>query len=353
MATVGTAGNDTFFLVGPGSGSLDGLAGTDTLDFGTEPRSSFIISQGQGGTVLVDSVSSASGGGLHISIINIETLKFPDKTIDLTTFFTTTPSPATQAGSVLTGTGAADRLVGSTGNDTISAGAGNDVITGGAGNDTINGDAGINTVVYSGNRASYSIVSNANGSLTVTDGSGVDGTDTLTGIQRLAFKDTYVALDTEGVAGQAYRMYQAAFNRTPDASGLGYWIAQMDGGASLQSVANFFDHSAEFQSMYGATPTNSAFVNLLYQNVLHRAPDQGGFDYWIGQLSGGSIDFTGLLMFFSESPENHSQTAGAVAGGIAYTYYTQDATSNLGANLTVTGTPTTQDPGVVLGYGGY
>jgi hypothetical protein len=33
-----------------------------------------------------------------------------------------------------------------------------------------------------------------------------------------------VALDVDGAAGQAYRLYQAAFDRAPDKNGLGYWI---------------------------------------------------------------------------------------------------------------------------------
>jgi Ca2+-binding RTX toxin-like protein len=351
MATLGTAANDTFYLVGPGTGTLDGLAGTDTLDFGTEPRSSFIISQGTGGSILIDSVSSASGGGLHISTLNIEKLVFPDQTIDLATFFSA-PAASPAAGTTLTGTAAADRLVGTTGNDTINGGAGNDSINGGAGNDAINGGTGTNTVLYAGNRANYTITQNSNGTLTVTDNTGAEGTDTLTSVQRLAFADKYLAFDIESIAGQAYRMYQAAFNRTPDASGLGYWMSQMDNGTSLESVANFFDHSSEFQSMYGATPTNSAFVNLLYQNVLHRAPDQAGFDYWTGELAAGRQTFTGLLMFFSESAENHTQTATAVASGIQYAYYTQDTSASLGANLTITGAAD-PPPTSAYGYGGY
>ena len=55
-----------------------------------------------------------------------------------------------------------------------------------------------------------------------------DGEDTLVSVERLVFSDVTVALDLDGVGGQAYRIYKAAFDREPDSGGLGYWIAQME-----------------------------------------------------------------------------------------------------------------------------
>ncbi|MFZ6778033.1 DUF4214 domain-containing protein [Undibacterium sp. Ji83W] len=40
----------------------------------------------------------------------------------------------------------------------------------------------------------------------------------------------------ESNAGKVYRLYQAAFNRTPDATGLGYWIHAMYKGSTIQRV---------------------------------------------------------------------------------------------------------------------
>lgn len=211
-------------------------------------------------------------------------------------------------------------LTGGSGNDTLTGGAGNDVLVGGGGNDTIEGGAAFDWANYAGNRAGYTITTSGS-IVTVRDLGGNEGTDTLTGVERLRFADRGMAFDVDGTGGQAYRLYQAAFNRTPDMGGLGYWITQMDQGGSLETVASFFNHSAEFQSLYGTNPDGSTYVNLLYQNVLHRAPDQGGFNYWTSELATRHIDFTGLLMYFSESPENHTQTATALANGIQYLFY--------------------------------
>jgi Ca2+-binding RTX toxin-like protein len=76
------------------------------------------------------------------------------------------------------------------GNDRAYGGAGNETIEGGGGNDTIDGGGGNDTAVYSGARANYTIVKNANGSLTVTDTrAGQDGVDTLTNVRFAKFSD--------------------------------------------------------------------------------------------------------------------------------------------------------------------
>lgn len=236
---------------------------------------------------------------------------------------------------------------GGTGNDTLSGGSGNDFMMGGAGNDAIDGASGTNTAVYSGNRAGYT-VANSGGNITVTDNGGSEGSDTLTNIQRVWFGDKYLAFDAEGDAGIMYRIYQAAFDRVPDLGGLGYWISQREGGTSFNDIASFFVSSSEFQSLYGANPTNSTMVTALYQNVLNRAPDQGGFDYWTGQLSSGAISRPNLLIAFADSPENRAQVSGAIQNGMEYTAYVA-AVQSSGGNITTVGTDTSSGGGL-YGY---
>ena len=101
-------------------------------------------------------------------------------------------------------------FTGAAGNDVFIGTVDNDTFNGGAGNDTINGGLGLDVSVYGGTRASYTIANGA--SLTVSGGG--DGTDTLTNVERLRFDNTALVFDTSGNAGQTYRLYQAAFNRT-------------------------------------------------------------------------------------------------------------------------------------------
>ena len=145
--------------------------------------------------------------------------------------------------------------------------------------------------------------------------------DTLTDVERLKFADTAIALDTSGVGGQAYRVYKAAFNRTPDLGGLGFWISVMDGGASLKAVAGGFVGSAEFKSVYGASPTNAQIVTRLYDNVLHRPGETGGYNFWLGVLDRRDGTVADVLAEFSESPENQAALIGVIGNGFPYTPY--------------------------------
>jgi hypothetical protein len=142
---------------------------------------------------------------------------------------------------------------------------------------------------------------------------------TLANVERLQFSDQMVALDIDGTAGQAYRLYQAAFDRAPDKAGLGYWISMMDQGVSLQQAADGFVNSPEFASLYGANATDAQFVTALYQNVLHRAPDQAGYDFWMHSIQ--IVSRAEVLTDFSESAENHAQLIGTIENGIAYQHW--------------------------------
>ena len=107
------------------------------------------------------------------------------------------------------------------GNDTVTGQSGlNDILRGYGGNDTLDGAGGRDTAFYDGPRANYSVglVSN---NFRVTDRAGTEGTDTLLSVERIKFSDSSVALDINGTAGSAYRLYRAAFDRAPDLPGPG------------------------------------------------------------------------------------------------------------------------------------
>ncbi|NRB02565.1 MAG: DUF4214 domain-containing protein [Rhodobacteraceae bacterium] len=142
----------------------------------------------------------------------------------------------------------------------------------------------------------------------------------LTDVERITFNDGTLAFDADGNAGEAYRLYQACFDRTPDDAGLGFWIDQLDeGGVDLLDMANHFIASAEFQSLYGTPSTlaDNDFLTLLYENVLDRTPDKAGFDFWRTQQDDG-LSRADMLVYFSESAENVALTSSATDDGIWY-----------------------------------
>jgi hypothetical protein len=180
----------------------------------------------------------------------------------------------------------------------------------------VNGGLGMDTVYFADDTQSRAKVTEIAEDRYIV--STAQGASFLNDIERIRFNDGVTAFDT-GVgehAGEAYRLYQAIFDRTPDQSGLGYWIEQLDNGSTLNDIAGQFLLSNEFQTTYGNT-TDSQFINLLYQNVLDRTADATGYDYWQGILSSGTARET-VLASFSESSENVSNVLPNITNGVQY-----------------------------------
>lgn len=195
--------------------------------------------------------------------------------------------------------------------------SGNDMLTGTSANNAITGGAGVDTMVYNGSKASFTVLRSTNG---YTASSSADGLDSLLGMERIKFADTSVAIDIDGTGGKAYRLYRAAFDRTPDVEGVGFWMTMMDRGVSVTSVADGFINSKEFTDLYGTNSSNFTFVSKLYQHVLHRPADGAGFDFWITKLGEG-VARADVLNHFSESAENIAQVIGTIVNGFEYTPY--------------------------------
>ena len=211
------------------------------------------------------------------------------------------------------GTGTDDVITVHGTNDAIYTGGGNDrIILQGQAAD-VNGGTGIDTVVtglaYTGASSIYT-----SGDFRYLSVPG--GQQILQSIERIEFLDRTLAFDVDGPAGQVYRLYQAALDRTPDTPGLTHNIHRVDAGLSLHDMADAFIQSIEYQSHYGANPTDAAFVTALYNNVLNRAPDADGYAAWTSRLASHSYDRAGVLVGFSESPENHALTSGQIVNGI-------------------------------------
>ncbi len=214
-----------------------------------------------------------------------------------------------------------DDIEGSAGADGLAGFAGNDRIRGGGGDDWIAGGSGFDFAVYGGARAAFTVTRTDDG-FTVADGGGAEGRDSLNGVERLVFADTNVALDVGAgeVGGRAYRLYEAAFNRTPDALGVGFWIGKLDAGVAVNAVAQGFLDSQEYRDAYGSAMTNRELVTRYYTNILDRAPEQAGLDFWVAKLDSG-VARAEVLAGISESLENINGSAAVIANGFTYLPY--------------------------------
>ena len=78
------------------------------------------------------------------------------------------------------------------------------------------------------------------------------------------------------------KLYIATFNRAPDTAGLKYW--DRDSGLEIEEIAQSFFDQPETQKLYPPDLPLDDFIEAIYRNVLGRAPDQAGFDYWKAKL---------------------------------------------------------------------
>ncbi|HEX8544796.1 MAG TPA: DUF4214 domain-containing protein [Pseudomonas sp.] len=199
------------------------------------------------------------------------------------------------------------------GDDNITGSYGSEGFSTGAGNDNIDGAGDIDTIYYSGGKSDVSVATNGAGYKVSANGK----VDTLINVERVGMGDgSILALDVKAGehAGSAYRLYQAAFDRKPDAAGLNYWTHDLDAGNNIQQVAKGFVDSAEFKALNPANDQNS-LINNFYLHVLHRDADAAGLQYWNAEMSSG-MTASQVLVSFSESQENINNTAPALDTGV-------------------------------------
>jgi Ca2+-binding RTX toxin-like protein len=284
---------DNVFTPNGGNDTIIGGLGIDSAQFSGARAAYKITSPATGGLKI-----STVNGTEEVLVIGVEKLVFSDITSDLS------------------------RFTASSLNDQLSASEASETIDGGPGLDTVN---------YRVASSQVSLSLHSNTDFSISDAmviapdnisyQGV-GDDRLLDIERIRFTDIALAFDTDGIAGKGFRIYKAAFNRDPDEGGLGYWIAQMDGGMDLLEVSSRFIDSKEFRTLYGETPSNADFLTKVYTNVLGRTPDPSGYAWWLNAMTTDpSKTKAKVLADFSESPENITGTAELVLAGIEYIPY--------------------------------
>ncbi|WP_439530885.1 DUF4214 domain-containing protein [Pannonibacter sp.] len=109
---------------------------------------------------------------------------------------------------------------------------------------------------------------------------------------------------------QIIRIYQAAFGRVPDVTGIDGWVDQLRADATaLSKVAAGFVNSTEWMNRYGDNTVNDAVLQGLYQNVLGRTGSAEEIKAW--KDTGQSM--TQILIGFSNSAEFQANSDAAVS----------------------------------------
>jgi hypothetical protein len=104
----------------------------------------------------------------------------------------------------------------------------------------------------------------------------------------------------------AYRIY---LKRLPDATGLAYWVNQLQNqGLTDEKLETGFISSNEYIQNHGGT--GQSWVIGMYQDLLGRNPDPSGLSYWTGVLAKGGSAFSVALGFAASAEREGQRIAG-------------------------------------------
>jgi hypothetical protein len=104
--------------------------------------------------------------------------------------------------------------------------------------------------------------------------------------------------------------YENLLGRAPDAAGLEFWDTELADGVSRTTVAYDIATSPEARDI---------LVTSFYESFLNREPDSNGLSYWVGQLNGGSTDES-VIAAIVGSPEFYSASGGTADGFLTASY---------------------------------
>ena len=296
---VGLDGNDTILGLdggdvingGGGNDSIDGGGGNDTAAFNGK-RSDYTVRAADGGFIIADNRGSGDGTD---TVAGVEVFQFEDGTLTAGNLLTGTPTPPTPPSNTVMGTEGDDRLVPVDGDGTIDGRGGRDWVDFGT----------------QGHRGDM-VQLQSDGGVQLTHRGAVH---TLRSVEEVRFLDGRLVFDAADPAAQVVRLYEAALDRLPDQGGLNFWIGAVQHGQPLANLAAGFIGSAEFRSRFGDMADNGAFVDQLYLNVLNRAGEAEGRQFWVNSMNSG-MGRADVLVAFSESAENKAGTAALVQNGI-------------------------------------
>ncbi len=179
-----------------------------------------------------------------------------------------------------------DRLYGDDGDDLLNGGSGDDDLRGGVGNDAIEGGSGSDRAVFLGLRGGYEITRDQ-GVMIVRDidaSDGDDGTDRLTGVEFLRFRDTLVENvnaapgQLTDVDGTTNRVLENAAAGT--AVGIAARSIDPDGDAVAYSLVDDADGRFQIDAATGLVTVKDGslldFETSRSFDIVVRAADAGG-----------------------------------------------------------------------------
>ena len=115
--------------------------------------------------------------------------------------------------------------------------------------------------------------------------------------------------------------YLGILTRDADVGGFEAWLGALLAGISREQIVQEFLVSGEFQSRFGSNLTNGQFVERMYNNILLRPSDPGGFNGWVQALNSGQLTRAQMALVFLDSGEFQSLSASQNRVDISLLYF--------------------------------
>jgi len=217
----------------------------------------------------------------------------------------------------------ADTLAGNAVANHLRGMRGRDELMGRGGDDLLDGGAGIDTARYTGLRASHVLTRDASAWQVSDATTGGDGRDRLVEVERIAFGDVSIALDTgrDGHAGEAAQILRALFGASSLANHAfaGIGLALLDDGMAYDTLVALALGTDVFAQLAGSR-SNADFVRLVYRNVVGQDADASALAAFTGLLDSGATTQAQLAVLACRSDLNTGsvELVGLADTGLAY-----------------------------------
>jgi len=119
----------------------------------------------------------------------------------------------------------------------------------------------------------------------------------------------YSQVHDEALIVDIQQLYIGILRRAADQPGLDYWVNEIESGKlTLENTRASFTQQIEYASLYDGLD-NRALVTAMYQNFLERDPDATGLEYWVSELDSGSVNPDQLVNALVNAVEDPNATS--------------------------------------------
>lgn len=103
-----------------------------------------------------------------------------------------------------------------------------------------------------------------------------------------------MAINTD-IGNSIIKTYVAAFMRAPDKGGYEYWLNAATANGLPATLGTIFSLDV-VKAIYPAAMTSAQFVTAIYSNVFNKSPDTEGLNYWKGYIDQGTLNRGELVL---------------------------------------------------------